>query len=128
MKIETGSYPSFPTDMQPQFTTLATKANGTSRIVDTIFEQRFVYTEELKAMGARISNIRQGVEVIGPTELQGISVEAKDLRGGAALVLAGLSARGTTCVNGVNHVNRGYEKIQYKLKKVGASIELVEEE
>jgi len=123
VEIETAPYPGFPTDLQPQFTVLGTKAEGMTQIHETIFEQRFHHVKELKKMGASISVNGQFFEIKGPTQLVGAKVEAMDLRGGAALIIAALSAKGITEISGIAHINRGYENIEQKLRKVGACIE-----
>jgi UDP-N-acetylglucosamine 1-carboxyvinyltransferase len=123
--VTTEAYPGFPTDMQAQYMTLMTLAGGTSVITETIFENRFMHASELLRMGARIRlNGKQAV-VEGNTGLMGARVQASDLRASASLVLAGLAARGETVVDRVYHIDRGYEKIEEKLRSVGADIERV---
>lgn len=125
--VTTLAHPGFPTDMQAQYMALMTLARGTSLITETIFENRFMHAAELLRMGARIRlNARQAV-VEGDTELKGARVQASDLRASASLVLAGLAARGETIVDRVYHIDRGYEKIEEKLRSVGADIERVRE-
>jgi UDP-N-acetylglucosamine 1-carboxyvinyltransferase len=125
--LTTEPYPSFPTDMQAQYLTLMTQANGRSVITETIFENRFMHASELQRMGARIQIGRESAIVDGPSNLIGARVQASDLRASASLVLAGLVAEGETIIDRVYHIDRGYEKIETKLKAVGAHIERVRE-
>ena len=120
--LETEEYPGFPTDMQAQFMTLMTQANGRSEIIEKIFENRFMHASELQRMGARIQISHDKAVVEGPTQLFGARVLASDLRASASLVLAGLIAEGETTIDRVYHIDRGYEKIETKLKAVGADI------
>ncbi len=120
--IRTLPYPGFPTDMQSQFISLLSIARGTSIFVETIFENRYKHVEELMRMGADIKLEGRLAVIKGVKELTGATVVARDLRGGAALVLAGLMAEGTTIVSGIKHIERGYENIEEKLSKVGALI------
>jgi UDP-N-acetylglucosamine 1-carboxyvinyltransferase len=123
--VTTLPHPGFPTDMQAQYMALMTLASGTSVITETIFENRFMHAAELLRMGARIRlNGRQAV-VEGNGVLKGARVQASDLRASASLVLAGLAARGETIIDRVYHIDRGYEKIEEKLRAVGANIERV---
>src|SRR2546430_3464089 len=123
--LMTEPYPAFPTDMQAQFMTLMTQAVGRSTIIETIFENRFMHASELQRMGARIQVTHDKAIVDGPTTLIGARVQASDLRASASLVLAGLVAEGETVIDRVYHIDRGYEKIETKLKAVGADIERV---
>ena len=125
--LTTEPYPAFPTDMQAQFMTLMTQANGRSAITETIFENRFMHASELQRMGARIQVTHDKAIVDGPTRLIGARVQASDLRASASLVLAGLVAEGETIIDRVYHIDRGYEKIETKLKDVGADIERMRE-
>jgi UDP-N-acetylglucosamine 1-carboxyvinyltransferase len=125
--LQTEEYPGFPTDMQAQFMTLMTQANGRSQIVEKIFENRFMHASELQRMGARIQISLDRAVVEGPTQLIGARVQASDLRASASLVLAGLIAAGETIIDRVYHIDRGYEKIETKLKAVGADIVRVRE-
>jgi len=125
--LQTEEYPGFPTDMQAQFMTLMTQANGRSEIVEKIFENRFMHASELQRMGARIQISHDKAVVEGPTQLIGARVLASDLRASASLVLAGLIAEGETIIDRVYHIDRGYEKIETKLKAVGANIVRVRE-
>ena len=120
--ITTQPYPGFPTDMQAQFMVLATLAHGQSVITETIFENRFMHVPELFRMNAEIQVQGPTAIVKGPCRLEGATVMASDLRASAALILAGLVARGTTRVRRVYHLDRGYERIELKLRKLGANI------
>ena len=123
----TQPYPQFPTDMQAQYMLLMTQANGRSVITETIFENRFMHASELQRMGASIQIGRENAIVDGPSKLIGARVQASDLRASACLVLAGLVAEGETIIDRVYHIDRGYEKIETKLKAVGAEIVRVRE-
>lgn len=125
--LVTEPYPSFPTDMQAQYMTLMTQAEGRSVITETIFENRFMHASELQRMGARLQIGRESAIVDGPTQLIGARVQASDLRASASLVLAGLVAEGETVIDRVYHIDRGYEKIETKLRAVGANIDRVRE-
>lgn len=121
--VKTLPYPGFSTDLQPQITSVVCLAEGTSTITETIFESRFTHIAGLKKMGAQIKREKAKVEVNGVSSLRRASVTAPDIRGGAALVLAGLAAEGISEVKEINHVDRGYEKLEEKLSKLGARIE-----
>lgn len=123
--IKTLPYPGFPTDMQAQFMALMTKANGTSLVTETVFENRFMHADELKRMGADIKIEGRSAVVEGSKRLYGCPVKATDLRAGAALIIAALAAEGDTEINGVHHIDRGYENIVDKLRSVGAKIKRV---
>jgi UDP-N-acetylglucosamine 1-carboxyvinyltransferase len=125
--LTTEAYPAFPTDMQAQFMTLMTQANGRSIIKETIFENRFMHASELQRMGALIQVTHDTAIVDGPSTLIGARVQASDLRASASLVLAGLAAEGETIIDRVYHIDRGYEKIETKLKDLGADIERLRE-
>lgn len=125
-KIRTLGYPGFPTDLQQPITTLLTQCVGTSEIEETIYENRFQNVEYLNKMGANIKVVDDKAFITGPTKLNGTDVTATDLRAGACLVLAGLVANGTTTIENVDHILRGYEQLIQKLTNVGAKIELVE--
>jgi len=125
--VETQPHPRFPTDMQAQYMALMTQAVGTSRITETIFENRFMHASEMQRMGARIAISGRTATVEGPTKLAGARVQASDLRASASLVLAALVAGGETVIERVYHIDRGYEKIEAKLNAVGAEIERVRE-
>ena len=123
--VMTEEYPGFATDMQAQYMALATQANGTSVIVEKIFENRFLHASEMMRMGANISVEGHTATVRGPSALSGTVVQASDLRASAGLVLAGLVANGETMIERVYHIDRGYEGIVEKLRGVGADIERV---
>jgi len=124
--IQTLPYPGFPTDMQPQIMALLTIANGTSIISETVFENRFKHAEELVRMGANIKIFGNVAVIKGVKELTGAKTTAKDLRGGACLVLSGLAAKGITVVENVHHIERGYENFHEELRKLGANISKVD--
>ncbi|SKC56227.1 UDP-N-acetylglucosamine 1-carboxyvinyltransferase [Maledivibacter halophilus] len=124
--IKTLPYPGFPTDMQSQFMSLLSIAKGTSVIIETVFENRFMHVSELNRMGANIKIEGHSAVVQGVKGLQGAQVRATDLRAGAALILAGLVAEGTTEINDIYHIERGYVSIENKLRNLGADIERVE--
>ena len=123
--VTTEPHPHFPTDMQAQYMALMTQAEGRARVTETIFENRFMHASEMQRMGARISIDGHTAVVEGPAELTGARVQASDLRASACLVLAGLAARGETIVDRVYHIDRGYEKIEAKLRQLGADIERI---
>jgi UDP-N-acetylglucosamine 1-carboxyvinyltransferase len=125
--VTTQPYPGFPTDMQAQFMVLAALAGGQSLMTETIFENRFMHVPELRRMAAEIQVQGRTAVVRGPTRFLGATVMASDLRASAALVLAGLIAKGTTRVRRVYHLDRGYERIELKLRKLGANIRRVKE-
>ncbi|MGA2533267.1 MAG: UDP-N-acetylglucosamine 1-carboxyvinyltransferase [Candidatus Aminicenantales bacterium] len=124
--ITTSPYPGFPTDMQAQFTVLMTQAQGTSIITETIFDRRFSHVTELVRLGASIEVQGDKAVVRGKTPLSGAEVTATDLRASACLVLAGLVAGGETILAEIEHLDRGYERIEEKLRGLGASIERFE--
>jgi UDP-N-acetylglucosamine 1-carboxyvinyltransferase len=121
--VTTLPHPGFPTDMQAQYMALMTLADGTSVITETIFENRFMHASELLRMGARIRLSGRQAVVEGNSGLMGARVQASDLRASASLVLAGLACQGETIIDRVYHIDRGYEKIEEKLRSVGARIE-----
>jgi UDP-N-acetylglucosamine 1-carboxyvinyltransferase len=123
----TEPYPGFPTDMQAQMCALLSRANGESSVMETVFPQRFMHVSELKRMGADIALEAATARINGVARLSGAPVMASDLRASAALVLAGLVAEGTTEVNRVYHIDRGYESIDEKLMGLGAEIERVKD-
>jgi len=125
MDITTEEYPGFATDLQAQYMALMTLGAGISFITETIFENRFMHTQELARMGANIRVEGRQAVVAGVPELTGAQVLASDLRASASLVLAGLVARGETVIDRVYHIDRGYERIEEKLARVGARIERV---
>jgi UDP-N-acetylglucosamine 1-carboxyvinyltransferase len=120
----TWTHPGFATDLQPQYTALMTQANGTTTVQEFLFDNRFQYVDELKALGARIDVFphRRGIQVHGPSPLRGNIVTIPDIRAGAALVIAALCARGNTQLIGVEHLERGYEDITGKLAGLGARV------
>jgi UDP-N-acetylglucosamine 1-carboxyvinyltransferase len=126
--ITTQPYPGFPTDMQAQFMVLAALAQGQSILTETIFENRYMHVPELCRMNADINVQGRTAIVKGPARFMGATVMASDLRASAALVLAGLVAKGKTRVRRVYHLDRGYERIELKLRKLGANIRRVKEQ
>ena len=125
--IKTLPYPGFPTDMQPQMGVVLSTANGTSIINESIWESRFQYTAELNKMGAKITAQGKSAVFEGVDELFGAPVYSTDLRAGAALIVAGISANGVTEVYNLSHIDRGYENIEEKFRKIGANIQRVSE-
>ena len=123
--IVTSPYPGFPTDLQAQIMVLMTKAVGKSKIRENIFENRFMHVQELKRMGAKINVKNNNATIEGPTNLSGAEVMATDLRASVSLVLAGLIAENRTIINRIYHLDRGYEKLEEKLKKCKAIIRRV---
>ena len=123
--IRTMPYPGFPTDMQSIFATLLCTASGTSVIIENIFENRYKYTQELKKMGAKIKIEGRTAIIKGTRKIYGTKVCATDLRGGAGLVLAGLVAKGTTEVENIKYILRGYENLDEKLNSLGADIKIL---
>lgn len=124
--IKTQPHPGFPTDMQPQFSTMLSTADGVSVVTDNIFTNRFRYVNELRRFGANITSESSTTAIIeGVKELRGATVKATDLRAGAALVIAGLMAHGTTIVEDIYHIERGYENLDEKLRALGADIRRV---
>lgn len=125
-KIKTLVYPGFPTDIQQPFCTLLTQANGKSIVKETIYENRYLQGNELNKMGAKTYIKDNSLYIEGPTKLKGTTVEATDLRCGAALIIAGLIASDTTKICNIEHILRGYDDIINKLKNIGANIKIVE--
>lgn len=123
--IKTMPYPGFPTDMQSIFATALTTAKGTSMVVENLFENRYKYTQELIRMGAKITLEGKTAVIKGVRKLYGANVKATDLRGGAALVMAGIVAKGDTKIENIEYILRGYEKFDQKLKKLGIDIKFV---
>jgi len=121
-QLSTEPYPGFPTDMQAQFCALATQAEGASTVVETIFENRFLHVPELIRLGARIQVSGNSVTIEGPDKLSSAPVMASDLRASAALVLAALVAEGTSEINRIYHLDRGYDQLEVKLGRLGAKI------
>jgi UDP-N-acetylglucosamine 1-carboxyvinyltransferase len=120
--IVTEPFPGFPTDLQAQFMALMTRAAGTARITETIFENRFMHVQELARLGAHIALEGQTATVSGVKRLTGAPVMATDLRASVSLVIAGLAAEGETVVNRVYHLDRGFERLEAKLGACGAQI------
>ena len=120
--VTTAPFPGFPTDLQAQFMALMTRAKGTSRITETIFENRFMHVQELVRLGARIHLEGETATIQGPCELKGAPVMATDLRASVSLVIAALAAEGETIVNRVYHLDRGFERLEDKLAACGAQI------
>src|SRR5436305_15409 len=125
--ISTEEYPGFPTDMQAQYMALATQANGSSAVTENIFENRFMHAQELVRMGANVKVEGSRAVVRGKTPLSGAAVQCSDLRASASLVLAALVAEGETILDRVYHIDRGYERIEEKLRGVGAQIRRIGE-
>lgn len=122
--IKTMPYPGFPTDMQSIFATALTTARGTSVIIENIFENRYKYTQELIRMGAKITIEGKTAIIKGVKKLYGANVKATDLRGGAALVIAGIAAKGITNIENIEYVLRGYEKFDKKIQNLGITMKV----
>ncbi|MDO9536138.1 MAG: UDP-N-acetylglucosamine 1-carboxyvinyltransferase [Bacillota bacterium] len=120
--IKTLPYPGFPTDLQPQFMALLSLAHGTSVISETVFEKRYMHVEEMIRMGARVRIEERTAIITGQQLLQGAIVRAPDLRGGAALVLSALAARGFSEIRGINHIRRGYNRLAGRLRSLGGRV------
>ncbi len=128
-KLQTGIYPSFSTDLQSPFGVLLTQCQGTTRVFETLFENRLTYLNELEKMGAQIEMLNaHEARITGPTQLRGAEVTSWDLRAGAAMVLAGLIAEGTTKITNIAYIDRGYEDFVENLCELGGDIKRVEEE
>ena len=125
VNVETAPFPAFPTDLQAQFMALMTRANGVSHITETIFENRFMHVQELARLGAHIKLDGETAIVTGADHLDGAPVMATDLRASVSLVIAALAARGETTINRVYHLDRGFERLEDKLRGCGAQIERV---
>ena len=126
LEIKTMPYPGFPTDMQQIFSAMLTKANGTSIIIENIFENRYKYMAELRKMGAKITTEGKTAIISGTRKLSSATTICTDLRGGAALVIAGIMAKGKTKVENIDYILRGYENIDVKLNSLGAKIKIEE--
>ena len=126
--IKTLPYPGFPTDMQSQMGVILSIADGTSTINESIWDSRFQYTEELNKMGAKITAQGKSAFFEGVKELKGAPVYASDLRAGAALIVAGIVAKGKTEIYNLEYIDRGYENIEQKFRDLGAKIDRVKEE
>jgi UDP-N-acetylglucosamine 1-carboxyvinyltransferase len=125
VEVTTAPFPGFPTDLQAQLMALMTRAEGTSRIVETIFENRFMHVQELVRLGARIQLDGERATIEGVDRLKGAPVMATDLRASVSLVIAALAAEGETMVNRVYHLDRGFERLEDKLVACGAAIERI---
>jgi UDP-N-acetylglucosamine 1-carboxyvinyltransferase len=123
--IETKEYNGFPTDLQAQFMSLLCKANGKSVISESIFENRFMHVAELRRLGAKITIKNNKANIFGNTNFQGAELMSSDLRASVALVLASIVANGTSVINRIYHLDRGYESIEKKLSKIGVNIKRV---
>ena len=123
--VETSPFPGFPTDLQAQYAALSCVSQGSTLVIENLFETRFKYAGELKRMGADITVRGKAAVIRGVPKLQGASVTAGDLRGGAALVIAGLAAEGKTEVLDLSHVDRGYGEFERKLRLLGAKVRRV---
>lgn len=125
-QLRTAVYPSFPTDLQAPFAVLLTQAEGVSKIFETLFEGRLNYLFELEKMGAKLEILNpHEALIIGPRKLKGVSISSCDLRAGAAMVIAALAAEGETEISNISYIDRGYEKLEEKLKKLGAQIKRI---
>ena len=124
--VKTMGYPGFPTDLQPQMAALLCMSQGTSTLTENVWENRFQYVNELKRLGGKVEVEGRVATIEGTEQLTGTQVSATDLRAGAAMIIAGLSAKGQTKIGNVKYIDRGYEKIEYKLKALGADIERVD--
>lgn len=122
IEVDTAPYPGFATDLHPQMVAMLSLARGISRVRETVFESRFAYTDELRRMGADIKVEGETVQVTGVDRLTGAPVEAPDIRGGAAVVIAALAASGETTISRVANIDRGYEDLQMKLTALGAHV------
>ena len=127
INIKTLPHPGFPTDMQPQFMSLLSLVSGTSTIVETIFENRFMHVMELRRMGANISIYDRVAVIDGVKSFVPSRVKATDLRAGAALILAALSCKGESEITDIYHIDRGYAQIENKLKNLNAKIVRIDE-
>ena len=125
VSLRTSEYPAFPTDMQAQFMAVNCIADGASTVSETIFENRFMHVNELLCLGARIEVSGRTARLQGVARLSGANVMATDLRASASLVIAGLVADGQTVVDRIYHLDRGYERMEDKLRALGADIERI---
>lgn len=125
VNIKTMPYPGFPTDMQSIFATALTTAKGSSIIVENLFENRYKYMQELIRMGAKVTIEGKTAVIKGVRKLYGANVKATDLRGGAALVMAGIVAKGNTKIENVEYILRGYDKFDQKLRDIGVDIKMI---
>ena len=127
IKLKTSPYPGFPTDLQAQLMVLLCKANGRSEITEKIFENRFMHAPELNRMGAKINILGNKAIINGNVNFKAAELMATDLRASVSLILAALSAKGKSIINRIYHLDRGYERIEQKLRSVGASIRRISE-
>jgi len=125
VNIKTQPYPGFPTDMQPQFVVLLSVATGTSIVTEGVWDNRFQYVGELLRLGAKVRVDGKTATIEGVDKLEGAPVRATDLRGGAGMVIAGLMAGGQTEITDLEHIDRGYEKMEEKFRSLGAEIERI---
>ena len=125
VEVATAPFPGFPTDLQAQLMALMTRADGTSHITETIFENRFMHVQELVRLGADIQLSGETATIEGVKQLKGAPVMATDLRASVSLVIAALAAEGETMVNRVYHLDRGFERLEEKLARCGAAIERI---
>lgn len=125
VEIKTTIYPGFPTDMQQIFAAMLLKASGTSIIIENIFENRYKYISELRKMSSRIIQDGRVTIATGKRKIQSANLSCTDLRGGAAIVVASLMAKGESRISNIEHILRGYEKFDYKLKNLGAKIRVI---
>lgn len=125
--VKTLPFPGFPTDMQAQMMAMLVMARGRSRVIETVFENRFMHVNELMRMGAKITVEGRSASIDGPVKLTGCNVKCTDLRAGAAMILAGLVAEGVTTIGDLHHIDRGYENIVGKLQGLGADIRRIKE-
>ena len=123
--VKTMPHPGFPTDMQPQFATLLSVANGTSIVTEGVWDNRFKYAEQLTFMGADIQVDGKSAVITGVKSLKGATVKSNDLRAGAAMIIAGLIADGTTEVEDIEYIDRGYERVVEKFSSLGADIKRI---
>jgi UDP-N-acetylglucosamine 1-carboxyvinyltransferase len=125
VEVSTAPFPGFPTDLQAQLMALMSRASGTSKITETIFENRFMHVQELARLGAKIHLDGEVATIEGVARLKGAPVMATDLRASVSLVIAGLAAEGETMVHRVYHLDRGFERLEHKLARCGAEIDRV---
>ena len=123
--LATKEYPDFPTDLQAQFMVLLCRANGISKITENIFENRFLHVGELRRLGAKINVKNNQAVILGNNNFQGAELMSSDLRASVALVLAALIAKGKSIINRIYHLDRGYENLEIKLKKLGVKIKRI---
>ena len=124
--LDTRTYPGFPTDLQSPYAVLMTQANGKSQIFETLFEGRFLYLDELKMMNAKAEVLSPHIiQIYGPTKLKANHISSRDIRGGAALVIAAMLAEGDTIISDIEYIDRGYEKMDEKLRNAGVKIERI---